>query len=166
MKSEAVVDVEALLLENSNLKETVARLRKRYDEMVFELALLKKKLFGQKAEKIPHAQSQLAFNLVMDAMARLAGGDESAADEARKALDELRQLDGNDDDDDIADAPQPTKPKKAKAKRVPLSEHDLLLEEVVIEPDDIDLSSGGYERFGEDVSDTSTVVLHRWFACA
>ena len=156
MTPEVAVDVEALLLEVSNLKETIARLKKRYDEMAFELALLKKKLFGKKAEKTPHAQSQLAFNLVVDAMARLAGGDESAADEARKALDELRQLDGNDDDDDDeddVDAPKSTTPKKARAKRVPLSEHDLPVEEVVIEPDDIDLASGEFERIGEDVSE-------------
>ena len=155
MSFQAAVDVELLLLENADLKKKNAYLKKRYDEMLFELTLLKKKLFGQKAEKIPQAQAQLAFNLVMDAMARLAGGDESAADEARKALDDLRELDGDDDDNDdnhVVDAPKPATPKKAKAKRVPLSEHDLPVEEVVIEPDDIDLSSGDFERIGEDVS--------------
>ena len=38
MRSQPVVDVEALLFEISNLKEANARLKKRYDEMVFELA--------------------------------------------------------------------------------------------------------------------------------
>ena len=57
MRSQPVVDVEALLFEISNLKEANARLKKRYDEMVFELALLKKKLFGKKAEKVPDRKS-------------------------------------------------------------------------------------------------------------
>jgi transposase len=152
VNSEFLDENEALRRENGRLRETNARLKKLYDEVALELALLKKKLFGKKAEKIPAAQSQLAFALVVDAMARLADGDESAAADAKNALEKLRELDGDDDnggDEDAAPKPAAA-PKKAKRKPLPA---ELPVEEVVIEPADVDVASGAFEKIGEDISE-------------
>ena len=52
MNSEFLDENEALRRENALLRETNARLKKLYDEVALELALLKKKLFGKKVADV------------------------------------------------------------------------------------------------------------------
>ena len=80
MNVDPSVELEALRANCANLEERNARLKKLLDKTMTELALLKRQLFGQKSERIDPRQTQLAFSLVMDAIERLAGGDETAAD--------------------------------------------------------------------------------------
>ena len=152
------VDVEALREEVRLLKESNARLKKLYDGVALELALLKKQLFGRKAERIHPQQAQLAFDLVTGALARLAQGDESAAADAQAALDQLRDdlsddTDGNDSDDQSTKK-APTKPRKGHGRK-PLSMTDLPVEEVVIEPAEVvaGVDAGDLVKIGADISE-------------
>lgn len=144
MISELLVENDVLREENARLKASNARLKKLYDEIALELALLKKQLFGRKAERIDERQAQLAFDLVTGAMARLAAGDESAAADAKKGLEQLRNDLGGDK----------KKTKKPGHGRKPLSLTDLPVEDVIIEPAEVALIGGsGLEKIGEDVSE-------------
>lgn len=142
MNAELVVENEALREENAKLKAAVAQLKKVYDAVFLELALLKKQLMGQKAERINDRQHQLAFDLVTGALACLAEGDESAAQDASDGLAQLRsQL-----------APK-AKAKKPGHGRKPLSTTDLPVEDVVIEPAEVAAGEADLEKIGEDVSE-------------
>jgi hypothetical protein len=90
--SELLVENDALRAEIAELKASHGRLKRIYDQVSLELALLKKQIFGKKAERVDEKQAQLAFDLVSDAMVRLAAGDESAADDATDELAKLRDL--------------------------------------------------------------------------
>ena len=143
MIAELLVDNDVLRKEVAQLKASNARLKKLYDEVALQLALLKKQLFGKKAERIDERQAQLAFDLVTGALSRLADGDESAADDAKKGLEQLRNGLGGEQ-----------KKNKPGHGRKPLSLTDLPVEEVVIEPAEVALADGNeLEKIGEDVSE-------------
>ena len=141
MNVDPSVELEALRANCAALEERNARLKKLLDKTMTELALLKRQLFGQKSERIDPRQTQLAFSLVMDAIERLAGGDETAAAEAEAALEKLRQL------------------KTAKKKSTPhgrreVAKMELPVERVVIEPPELQFPGAELlVKIGEDVSE-------------
>ena len=146
MISELLVENDALRAEIAQLKASHGRLKRIYDQVSLELALLKKQIFGKKAERVDERQAQLAFDLVSDAMVRLAAGDETAADDATDELAKLR---------DLLNPGDAEKPKKKSGHgRKSLSLTDLPVEYVVIEPPEVALADGAVlEKIGEDVSE-------------
>jgi transposase len=140
--NELLLENEVLRADYAALKERYDRLKKIYDELAAELTLLKRGLFGHKREHVDESQQQLAFDLVMDALGRLSGGDESAEEDARQALAALRE------------ASKPRDGKKKGHGRRDLSLENLPVEEVVIEPAELKLDGAeNLVKIGEDVSE-------------
>jgi len=139
-----------LLDENEKLREQVAKLveerdryRKLYDKLASEVALLRRQIFGQKAERVDASQMELALLPVLEAMGRLQAGDLDAAADAEAALEELKKK-----------AAQ--KPKGDKKPREPKSIklEDLEVVRVVVEPPERELPGGELlEKIGEEVSE-------------
>jgi transposase len=136
--------VAALEAQNAAVVAERDRLRKLYDKLATELALLRRQLFGQKAERVDAAQMELALLPVLEAMGRLQAGDASAAEDAEAALNDLKNA--------AAGATKSKGDKKREPRRVKLE--DLPVEEVVIEPPERGLPGGELlERIGEEVSE-------------
>jgi transposase len=64
--------------------------RKLYTLVLYELERLKRQLFGKKAESVDPAQVQLAFEPVLEALARAETGDADAQDDVQSELAKLR----------------------------------------------------------------------------
>ncbi|MCP4501549.1 MAG: IS66 family transposase [Deltaproteobacteria bacterium] len=146
-------DVKVLrsLLEKS--EKIVARLRdekesfrKLYELVTLELERLKRQLFGQKAEKVPTTQLDLLFAPVEEALAKTEDGDKEALEKTMSALDKLRKL-------ARLKALENKKSNQKKGGRRKLSEEDLPVARVVIEPPER-LVEGGEDliKIGEEVS--------------
>lgn len=117
------------------------QLLSKYARLAHELELLRRQVFGRKSEKVNEAQLQLALLPVLEAMGRLQSGDASAADDAEKALDDLRDR----------FRPQPPKKKPARRKT---SELELPIINVLIEPAERNGPDGGQlVKIGEEVSE-------------
>jgi transposase len=143
--AELLTENESLRAQNAALVAERDRYRKLYEKISTELALLRRQLFGQKAEKVDAKQMELALLPVLEAMGRLQAGDASAEADAEAALEALRLA-----------AAAATKPKGDKTQREPrkLKLEDLEVVRVVIEPAERNLPGGELlERIGEEVSE-------------
>jgi len=118
---------------------------KLYELVQYELARLKRQLFGQRAETVNAAQMQLVFAPVLEALERARTGGE---DDAKKTLDELEKLKRR------AKADLKEK-KKAKAHgRRNLEDVELPVETIVLEPAARQLPGGdGLVKIGEEISE-------------
>lgn len=125
------------------------QLLKKVASLSRDIELLKRQLYGRKSEKVSEAQLQLALLPVLEALGRLQAGDPAAADDAEKAIADLRgQLE-----------PEPSttavpKPEKKKPARRKLGDLDLPIVDVVIEPPEREAPGGEQlEKVGEEVAE-------------
>ncbi len=138
--------MEKLLADNARLTADVAELRtanaelrKLHDGLTLALSRLQRQLFGQKAERVPTADTQLPLLEILRALGRLP--PEAPPVEASPAV-----------------APEKEKKKKKKKKVTPhgrrkLSEEDLPVERLVIEPPERQMVGGEtLVKIGEEVS--------------
>ncbi len=135
--------MEKLLADNARLTADVAELRKAnaelrklHDGLTLALARLQRQLFGQKAERVPTADTQLPLLEILRALGRLPP-EASTSVEASPVV--------------------PGKEKKKKKVtphgRRKLSEEDLPVERLVIEPPEKQLAGGeSLVKIGEEVS--------------
>lgn len=104
--------------------ETVAMLealKKAYDKLLFEHELLKRQVFGQKAERVRHEEAQLPLMEFLEAIGRIKAGDEGALDAAKQAADAAAQA--------IADA-KAERAAVANKELVPRGRRKLALEDL------------------------------------
>lgn len=132
-----LADNARLTADVSELREANAELRKLHDGLTLALARLQRQLFGQKAERVPTADTQLPLLEILRALGRLP--PEAPIAEASTSA-----------------AVVPEKEKKKKVTphgRRKLSEEDLPVERLVIEPPERHLAGGeALVRIGEEVS--------------
>lgn len=141
--------MEQLLSENAQLKEEVAELRaaneelrKLHDGLTLALARLQRQLFGQKAERVPTADTQLPLTEVLLALGRLPQVDAPAEN-------------GSSGESSPSSTGTPEKkPKKVTPHgRRKLSEENLPVERIVIEPPERTLPGGELlTKVGEELS--------------
>ncbi len=148
MAEELAVDLNALRARHLETVAMLEALKKAYDKLLFEHELLKRQVFGPKAERMKNAQAQAELPLIefLAAIGRLQAGDETAADEAQKALDEAKAALAKNDDAD-----KPSKPARQGRRKLELE--DLPLRRLVLLPPER-LAPGGekLEKIGEEVT--------------
>jgi len=135
--------MEKLLADNARLTADVAELRKSNDELrklhdglTLALARMQRQLFGQKAERVPTADTQLPLLEILRALGRLPPEAPIAEASASAAV-----------------VPEKEKKKVTPHGRRKLSEEDLPVERLVIEPPERQLAGGeALVRIGEEVS--------------
>ncbi len=142
--------MEQLLSENARLKAEAEELRaanmelrKLHDGLTLALARLQRQLFGQKAERVPGADTQLPLTAVLQALGRLPQVEAPAENDSG--------------DESTGSAATPEKKKKEKKEtphgRRNLSEEDLPVERIVIEPPERKLPGGELlQQVGAEVS--------------
>jgi transposase len=137
--------LEKLFAENSRLKTELVELRventelrKLHDSLTLRLSRLERQLFGQKAERVPASDTQLPLMEVLKALGRLPEveadvGTTSTAQNASR---------------------NPVKTKKVTPHgRRKLSEEDLPVEQIVVEPPERNLPGGELlQKIGEELS--------------
>jgi transposase len=128
-------------------------LKKAFDKLLFEHELLKRQMFGPKAERVRHEEAQLPLLEFLAAIGRLQAGDDSALDDANNALEAAQKALGNsDDDEDEASESSRTKKKGGHGRRK-LELEDLPLRRVVLLPAER-MAPGGENlvKIGEEVT--------------
>ena len=139
---------EVLRAERDDVATEKEAYRKLYTLVKLELERIKRQMFGQKAEKVSAEQIAMTFAPVLDALERAANGDDDAAKETQAALAELQAK-------AKAKASEKKKKKRSKHGRRKLSEEDLPVDVIVIEPPER-LADDGEKliKIGEEVSET------------
>jgi transposase len=122
------------------------QLLKKVASLLRDVELLRRQLYGRKSEKVSDAQLELALLPVLEALGRLEQGDLSAADDAEEAIAAVR--------DQLEPAPTPPEKPTKKPARRKLTELDLPVLDVILEPPER-LADGGelLEKIGEDVAE-------------
>ena len=147
--NEELTDVNVLRARHIEMVAMLEALKKAYDKLLFEHELLKRQVLGPKAERVKNAQAQAELPLLefVAAIGRLQAGDESALDDAQRALDEATAaLEGGDD------APEkPSRPGGHGRRKLQLE--DLPLHRIVLLPPER-LAPGGEKlvKIGEEVT--------------
>lgn len=148
MKNELAVDVNELRARHIETVAVLEALTKAYDKLLFQHELLKRQVFGPKAERIKNAKAQAELPLIefLAAIGRLQAGDESAVNDAQKALDQAKAALAKNDDDE-----KPSKPAGHGRRKLQLE--DLPLHRVVLLPPER-LAPGGEKlvKIGEEVT--------------
>lgn len=163
-------EIEKLKADNEHLEKELAAersaretMRARYEELLVrlttELAILQRRVFGQKAERLKNAQAQQSILDILQSLGLLKAGDVDAGERADALLSDLK---------DEADAPEPAKPvkpKEKKAKKVTPhgrrkpEDSQLPVQRIVLEPVERGLPGGDLlQRIGEE---TSSFLEHR-----
>lgn len=128
-------------------------LQKRIAELTLEIEILKRKLFGPKAERVKNAEAQLSLLEILEQLGRLQSGDLAAADRAEAMLDEFRDQSSG---ASAGPSDKSGKPIKTKAKphgRRRLEEAALPVVNVVLERPERRLAGGDkLVKIGEEVS--------------
>lgn len=149
MNEEPAVDVNVLRARHIETVAMLEALTKAYDKLLFQHELLKRQVFGPKAERVKNAQAQAELPLLefLAAIGRLRAGDESAIDDAQKALDDAKAALAKND----ADEEKPSKPAGHGRRKLQLE--DLPLHRVVLLPPER-LAPGGEKlvKIGEEVT--------------
>ena len=132
-----LADNARLTAENAELSATVSELRKLHDGLTLALARMQRQLFGQKAERVPTADTQLPLLEILRALGRLPPEAPIAEASASAAV-----------------VPEKEKKKKVTPHgRRKLSEENLPVVHLVIEPPERHLAGGeALVRIGEEVS--------------
>lgn len=145
---EEQIDVVTLRARHVETVAMLDALKKAYDKLLFQHELLKRQVFGPKAERVKNAQAQADLPLLefLAAIGRLQAGDESALVDAQKALDEATAALGNPEDK------KPSKPAGGHGRRK-LQLEDLPLHRVVLLPPER-TAPGGEKliKVGEEVT--------------
>jgi len=129
-----LADNARLTAEVAELRASNAELRKLHDGLTLALARLQRQLFGQKAERVPTADTQLPLLEILRALGRLP--PEAPIAEASPAV-----------------VPETKKKKVTPHGRRKLSEENLPVERLVIEPPERHLAGGeALVKIGEEVS--------------
>ena len=129
-----LADNARLTAEVAELRASNAELRKLHDGLTLALARLQRQLFGQKAERVPTADTQLPLLEILRALGRLP--PEAPIAEASPAV-----------------VPEKGKKKVTPHGRRKLSEENLPVERLVIEPPERHLAGGeALVKIGEEVS--------------
>ena len=134
-----------MLLENSRLKIELeelrlenTELRKLHDSLTLRLSRLERQLFGQKAERVPANDTQLPLMGVLEALGRL---PEAESDAETKSTDE-----------NASKKADKTKKVTPHGRRK-LSEENLPVERIVVEPPERNLPGGELlQKIGEELS--------------
>lgn len=136
--------------ERDDLKVERDAYRKLHELVEFELARLKRLLFGQKAEKVSRQQMQLAFGPVLAALSRAENNEAGATGDVDEELAKLRSL------AEEAEAKRNAKARKPRSShgRRKLSLEDIPVEKIVLEPAER-LAPGGDKlvKIGEEVAE-------------
>jgi transposase len=142
--------------EELNVESLPARyeaLKKAFDKLLFEHELLKRQVFGPKAERVRNEEAQLPLLEFLAAIGRLQAGDDSSLDDAQKALaDAQKAMAGDDSDNDDETNGSRTKKKSGHGRRK-LELEDLPLRRVVLLPPER-MAPGGENlvKIGEEVT--------------
>jgi transposase len=147
--------------ERNTLQAAIESIRTEHEAMVIrlttEILVLKRQLFGPKAERIKNAEAQQSLFDILKDMGRLQAGDISAGERADAMLGELREESDPAKSDEGSSKRLPPKTKR-KGKRTPhgrqnLNEANLPVERIVIEPLERKLEGGnGLVKIGEEKS--------------
>jgi len=160
-----VISIDDLLNENARLTSETsaaraawaserAALEGRVLALLAEIEVWKRRLFGQKAERVKNSEAQASLFALLEQMGRLATGDLAAGDVADELLSDLHdeasaQPDEADDPDEPDEPNEPdgaepspaakpstedTKTKKKGTGRRKLSESDLPVHRIVLNP--------------------------------
>jgi transposase len=137
--------MEQLLADNARLTAEVAELsaanaelRKLHDGLTLALARLQRQLFGQKAERVPTADTQLPLLEMLRALGRLPTETPAPATAPTAGVEAVAEKE---------------KKKVTPHGRRKLSEEDLPVERIVIEPPERQLAGGeALVKIGEEVS--------------
>jgi len=150
VNEELAVEVNGLRARHTETVAMLEALTKAYDKLLFQHELLKRQVFGQKAERVKHAQAQAELPLIefLAAIGRLQAGDEGALDDAQKALDDAKAALAKNDDDDKE---KPSKPAGHGRRKLHLE--DLPVHRIVLLPPER-LAPGGENlvKIGEEVT--------------
>jgi hypothetical protein len=88
VNEELAVEVNVLRARHIETMAMLEALTKAYDKLLFQHELLKRQVFGPKAERVGNAQAQAELPLLefLAAIGRLQAGDEGAISDAQKAI--------------------------------------------------------------------------------
>lgn len=151
MTEELAVDVNALRARHIETVAMLEALKKAYDKLLFQHELLKRQVFGPKAERIRNEEAQLPLLDFLAAIGRFQAGDESALDDANKALADAQKALAGEPDDDSDENEKPKKPGAHGRRKLQLE--DLPLRRVVLLPPER-MAPGGEKliKIGEEVT--------------
>ena len=152
---------DGVTAERNSLQAAIENILKEHEAMVIrlttEILVLKRQLFGPKAERIKNAEAQQSLFDILKDMGRLQGGDVSAGERAEAMLGELRDESERGTPDDDGSKRLPPRRKKQKKQtphgRRKLNEANLPVERIVIEPLERKLEGGNeLVKIGEEKS--------------
>jgi len=148
----------AWLIEKATLSTTTEQLNARVLELLVEIETWKRRLFGQKAERVRHSEAQTSLLELLEQMGRLKQGDLDTAEVAELAevadelLDDLRD-EANEDKEGKGKKSEAKKAKKGGTKgRRNLDVTDLPAHRIVIYPVGITVGDEQFVKVGEEVS--------------
>lgn len=140
--------IDDLRDENARLTSTVTALSARVIALEEEIEVWKRRLFGQKAERVKNSEAQASLFALLEQMGRLAAGDFAAGEIADEWVADLR--------DEAAlpsTSPGRGETRKGTAGRRKLSESDLPVHRIVLNP--IGYTGGDNDelvKVGEEIS--------------
>jgi transposase len=147
--------VDDLRDENARLTSTVTALETRIIALESEIEVWKRRLFGQKAERVKNNEAQASLFALLEQMGRLAAGDLAAGEVADELISDLRDEAASPSSPSPSPSPSPSRGEKRKgtAGRRKLSESDLPVHRIVLNP--IGYTGGADDelvKVGEEIS--------------
>ena len=145
--------VDDLRDENARLTSTVTALETRIIALESEIEVWKRRLFGQKAERVKNNEAQASLFALLEQMGRLAAGDLAAGEVADELISDLRDEAASPSSPSPSPSPSPGEKRKGTAGRRKLSESDLPVHRIVLNP--IGYTGGDDDelvKVGEEVS--------------
>jgi transposase len=155
VRSEIVDENEELRAEVARLVHERAQLVQKLAVLSRELEQLRRQLYGRKSEKVNEAQLQLSLLPVLEALGRLQAGEVNAADDAERAMADLRdQIEPESREQESTPNPPRLQPPKKQPRRRKPAAHDIPVLDVVLEPPER-MAPGGeqLEKIGEEVAE-------------
>lgn len=153
---------QQLRADNQRLLAALETMRQRYEEQLVrlttELAILRRRVFGQKAERLKNAHAQRSFDDILKELGLLQAGDPAAGERTEELLSDL---------EDEVDAPNPAPAGNKPAKPRKLTPHGrrkpedtaVPVERIVLEPAERGLPGGELlQKIGEE---KTTYLDHR-----
>ena len=126
--------VDDLRHENARLTSTVTALQTRVVALESEIEVWKRRLFGQKAERVKNNEAQASLFVLLEQMGRLAAGDLAAGEVADEIISDLRDEAASPSPSPSPSARSRVEKRKGTAGRRKLSESDLPVHRIVLKP--------------------------------